>query len=328
MTKTMKAIVATGYGSPDVLQLAEVNKPEPKANEVLVQVMTSAATTADRMMLTGKPYIARLFIGLTKPKKPIPGTGFAGVVEAVGKDVSKFKVGDKVFGETAFGFSANAEYLTVPEDGVVLPLPETLSFSEAANFCDGHLTSFNFLEEIAKVQPGQKVLIIGASGALGTSAVQIAKYLGASVDAVCSGKNAGMVKALGAEKVIDYTKEDYATSREQYDFVYDTVGKSSFKRCKAILKENGAYLSPVLQFPLLLQMIKTSIFGGKKAKFEATGSNPEDKLRGLLEKVLRIYNEGKLKTIIDRQYPLEKLAEAHRYIDTGRKKGNIVIQHT
>ena len=325
MTQIMKATVAIGYGSPDVLQLQEVKKPIPKSNEVLVRVMTASATTADAMMRTGKPYIARLFVGLTKPKKSIPGTGFAGIVEQVGKDVTNFEIGDRVFGETAFGFSSNAEYLTISEHGVILPMPENLDFSEAANFCDGHLTSFNFLKEIAKLKPDQKVLINGASGALGTSAIQIAKYMRAQVTAVCSGRNTGLVRSLGADEVIDYQQKDFTKGDRKYDYVYDTIGKSSFSACKDILSEKGVYLSPVMKFPLLLQMIKTSLFGQKKAKFEATGANKEEKLRYLLSEVLDIYKEGRLKTIIDRQFPLEKVAEAHRYIDSGHKKGNVVI---
>jgi NADPH:quinone reductase-like Zn-dependent oxidoreductase len=321
----MKAIVAKGYGSPEVLQLKEVNKPVPKSNEVLVKVVTASATTADAMMRTGKPYIARLFLGLTKPKKKIPGTGFAGIVEQVGENVNRYKVGDRVFGETAFGFSSNAEYLTISEDGIILPMPESLNFLEASNFCDGHLTSFNFLKEIAKLKPNQKILINGASGSLGTSAIQIAKFMGAHVTAVCSGRNAGLVKSLGADVIIDYQQKDFTKSDAKYDYVYDTVGKSSFTACKAILKYNGVFLSPVLKLPLLLQMAKTSLFGSKKAKFEATGANKESKLRELLEEVVDIYNAGKLKTVIDRQFPLEKVAEAHRYIDSGHKKGNVVI---
>jgi NADPH:quinone reductase-like Zn-dependent oxidoreductase len=325
MTNKMKAMVATGYGSPEVLQFKEVNKPQPKANEVLVKVMTASATTADAMMRTGKPYFARLFIGLTKPKKGIPGTGFAGVVEQVGNDVTNFQIGDRVFGETAFGFSSNAEYLTISEEGIILPMPENLDFTEAANFCDGHLTSFNFLKEIVQVKPNDKVLINGASGALGTSAVQIAKHMGAHVTAVCSGRNTGLVKSLGADEVIDYQQKDFTKSGKRYDYVYDTIGKSSFSACKSILTESGVYLSPVLKFSLLGQMILTSLFGKKKARFEATGVNEEEKLRFMLSSVLDIYKEGGLKTVIDRQFPLEKLAEAHRYIDAGHKKGNVVI---
>ncbi|MEQ8910178.1 MAG: NAD(P)-dependent alcohol dehydrogenase [Vicingaceae bacterium] len=325
MTQTMKATVATGYGSAEVLQFKEVKKPTPKSNEVLVKVMTASATTADAMMRSGKPYIARLFVGLRKPKKAIPGTGFAGIIEQVGHEVSDFKVGDRVFGETAFGFSSNAEYLTISEKGVILHMPENLDFTEAANFCDGHLTSYNFLKELAQLKRGQKVLINGASGALGTSAIQIAKYLGAEVTAVCSGRNMGLVRSLGADEVIDYQQKDFTKGKIKYDYVYDTIGKSSFSACQAILTEKGVYLSPVLKFPLLLQMIKTSLFGQQKAKFEATGANKEEKLRNLLSEVLDIYKAGKLKTIIDRQFPLEKVAEAHQYIDSGRKKGNVVI---
>lgn len=325
MTNTMKAMVAVGYGSPDVLQLQEVSKPEPKVNELLVKVIAASATTADTMMRTGKPYIGRLLIGLTKPKKGIPGTGFAGIVEEVGAEVSDFRVGDRVFGETAFGFSANAEFLTIAEDGVILHMPENLDYADAANFCDGHLTSYNFLKEIAQIKPNERVLINGASGALGTSAVQLAKQLGAHVTAVCSGRNTGLVKSLGADVIIDYQQKDFTKANEQYDYVYDTVGKSSFKACKPILTENGVYLSPVLSFSLLLQMIFTALVGKQKAKFEATGTNKEEKLRFMLSSVLDIYKAGGLKTIIDRQFPLEKLAEAHRYIDSGDKRGNVVI---
>lgn len=321
----MKAIIATGYGSPEVFTVQSVGKPQPKADEILVKVKTSAATTADAMMRTGKPYFARLFIGLTKPKRGIPGTGFAGIVEEVGEDVTTYQVGDRLFGETAFGFKANAEYLTVSQNGVVLPLPEDIDFAEASNFCDGHLTSYNFLKEIAEVKPGHKVLINGASGSLGMSAIQIAKHLGAEVTGVCSERNVGLIKSLGADHVVDYYKEDFTQSNEKYDFIYDTIGKSSFKKSKNVLKEEGTYLSPVLQFSLLVQMIKTSILGGKKAKFQATGTNKEDKLRSMLADVLEIYKAGNLKTFIDRQFPLEKLAEAHAYIDSGHKKGNVVI---
>ncbi|HBH05048.1 MAG TPA: NAD(P)-dependent alcohol dehydrogenase [Flavobacteriales bacterium] len=325
MTNQMKAIVAKGYGTPDVFELKMVEKPEPNSKEILVRVMTSSATRADSMIRTGKPYFGRLFLGFFKPKKPIPGTGFSGIVESVGTDVTVFKAGDRVFGETKFGFSSNAEYLTISEESVVLQMPENMDYSEAASFADGHLTSFNFLKEIGKVQPGQKVLINGASGALGTAGVQIAKHLGANVTAVCSEKNIGLVKSLGADEVIDYTKVDFTQGNQRYDLIYDTIGKSSFKACAPVLNENGQYLSPVLNGNLICDMIRTSLFGSRKAKFEATGSNSDLRLNALLKEVIDIYREGQLKTVIDRQFPLEKLAEAHRYIDGGHKRGNIVI---
>lgn len=323
--KMMKAIVATGYGSPEVLQLKEVSRPEPKENEVLVKVYASSATTADGMMRTGKPYFGRLMTGLTKPKHAIPGTGFAGIVETVGENVTTFKSGDRVFGETTLGFSTNAEYFTIPETGVILPMPENMSYAEGATYGDGHVTSLNFLKEIAQIKPGQKVLVNGASGSLGTAAIQLAKFFGAEVTGVCSTRNAGLVKSLGADQVIDYTKKDFTKVNETYNVVFDTVGKSSFSKSKNILSESGLYVSPVLKFSLLLQMMRTSVFSKKKAKFAATGLRSDEELQNLFVELVEIFKEGRLKTVIDRQYPLAKVAEAHRYIATGHKKGNVVI---
>ena len=325
MKEKMKAIVATGYGAPDVMKLQEVDKPLPKENEILVKVHASSATTADGMMRTGKPYFGRLMTGLTKPKHAIPGTGFAGVVEAAGEKVTTFKPGDRVFGETTLGFSTNAEYFIIPEAGVILSMPENMSYAEAATFGDGHVTSLNFLKEIARIKPEQKVLINGASGSLGTAAVQLAKFFGAEVTGVSSTRNVGLVKSLGADHVIDYTKKDFTKVNETYDVVFDTVGKSSYSKSKNILSEKGLYLSPVLKFSLLLQMMRTSVSGKKKAKFAATGLRSDGELQNLFVELIGIFKEGRLKTVIDRQYPLEKVAEAHTYIASGHKKGNVVI---
>jgi len=321
----MKAIVASGYGSPEVLQLMQVDKPIPKENEVLVKVYASSATQADNMMRTGKPYIGRLFTGLKKPKNAIPGTGFSGIVEAIGTKVQSFTPGDKVFGETTLGFSTNAEYVAVPENGVILRQPDTLSYTESTTICDGHLTSYNFLKNIAKIKPGQKILINGASGSLGSAAVQLAKYLGAEVTGVCSTRNVGLVESLGADYVIDYTKDDFTLKSKQYDIIYDTVGKLSFRKSKSVLTTKGLFISPVLKFSLMIQVLLTSIVGSKKAKFGATGLSSNTELRQLLSELVEIFKEGKIKTVIDRQFPLEKLEEAHRYIATGHKKGNVVI---
>jgi NADPH:quinone reductase-like Zn-dependent oxidoreductase len=247
------------------------------------------------------------------------------VIEAVGKEVKLFKEGDSVFGETGVGFSTNAEYVCVPEEGVLTTLPNNMSYEEAAPVCDGALTSLSFLKDIGKIQSGQRVLINGASGSLGSSAVQIAKNFGAEVTGVCSTTNLEMVKSLGAEKVIDYTKEDFIKTGQTYDIIFDTVGKNSFSRCKDSLRENGVYLSPVLGLPLLFQMIWTSKVGSKKAKFSATGLRPVSELRALLSELKESIEEGKIKSIIDRSYPLEQTAEAHRYVDKGHKKGNVVI---
>lgn len=324
-TKKMKAIVAMGYGSPEVLQLKEVKMPKPESNEVLVRIKISSATTADTLMRQGKPHFARLFLGLKKPKHPIPGTGFSGTVEQIGSKVTKFGPGERVFGETTLGFSTNAEFLTISENGVILKMPDSMDFTEAASFGDGHLTSFNFLKEIAKIEPGQRVLINGASGALGTSAVQIAKYIDCRVSAICSAKNFELVKSLGADKLIDYNQEDFTNSGETYDIIYDTVGKTSFKKCKNILSERGLYISPVLKTSLLFDMLKTSLFQNKKAIFQATGTKKNEELRTLLQEVLSIYQTGKLITVIDRQFPLEELPDAHRFIETGHKRGNVIM---
>ncbi|KJF42268.1 Zn-dependent oxidoreductase [Draconibacterium sediminis] len=321
----MKAIVASGYGGPEVLQIKSMPKPSPKENEVLVKVIATSATTADEMMRSGKPYFGRLITGLRKPKHQIPGTGFAGYIVETGLNTNKFILGTRVFGETTLVMSTNAEYVAVPEDGVILPMPDNMTYAEAATYGDGHVTSLNFLKEIAQIKPNDKVLINGASGSLGTAAVQIAKFMGAWVTGVCSTRNVGLVKSLGADHVIDYNKEDFSRGNIKYDLVFDTVGKSSYAKSKNILTESGQYVSPILKFSLLLQMLWTKVFAKKKAKFAATGLRSETELRDLFAQLVPMFKEGRLKTVIDRQYPLEKISEAHRYIASGHKKGNVVV---
>ncbi|MFQ5572453.1 MAG: NAD(P)-dependent alcohol dehydrogenase [Rhodothermales bacterium] len=321
----MKAIVCTTYGSPDVLQLKEVAKPTPKDNEVLIKVYAASVTAADGMVRKGVPLYGRLMIGLLRPKNAIPGTGFAGEIEAVGNDVKLFKEGDQVFGETGLGFGAHAEYVCMPEEGVLATKPANMTYEEAAPVCDGPLTALNFLRDLAKIQSGQRVLINGASGSVGTAAIQLARYFGAEVTGVCSTANVEMVTSLGADKVIDYTKEDFTQTGQTYDIIFDTIGKCSFSRCKGSLTQNGIYLSPVLGLPLLLQMLWTSKMGRKKAKFSATGIRPVSELRILLEELKGLIEAGEMKSIIDRRYPLEKIVDAHSYVDKGHKKGNVVI---
>lgn len=321
----MKAVVSTAYGGPDVLRVKELKRPVPGEREVLVRVEAASVTRADTMMRTGIPYIGRLFIGIRKPKNPTPGTGFAGEIVTVGKDVKQFTVGDQVFGEVLFGSGTHAEYVCAPEDGVLAIIPDNMTYEEAAPVCDGALTSMNFLKDVANIQAGQRVLINGASGSLGTAAVQLAKYFGAEVTGVCSGPNIELVKSLGADKVIDYTKEDFTSNGQTYDIVYDTVGKSSFLRCKRALTEKGAYVSPVLGFPLLLQMLWTSLVGSKKAKFSATGIRPVSELRVLLNELVELIESGVIKSVIDRTYSLEEITHAHTYVDKGHKKGNVAI---
>jgi NADPH:quinone reductase-like Zn-dependent oxidoreductase len=321
----MKTIITTQYGSPKVLKLTEADKPTPKANEILIQIKASSVTAADSMMRKGEPYYGRLFIGLTKPKNPVPGTGFSGIVVSAGKEVSAFSIGDAVFGEIVLGPGTNCEYVCVPEDGVVLKKPENISYAQAAPVCDGALTSMNFLKSIANMKQGEKILINGASGSLGSAAVQLAKILGAEVTGVCSTSNIDLVKGFGADHVIDYTKSNFATQGELYDIIYDTIGTLSFSASKKALTSEGQFISPVLGVPLLYQMIKTGISGRKKAKFSATGLKPIPELKILFLELKGFLEKGLLTTWIDKTYALEEIALAHQYVDSGRKKGNIVL---
>ncbi len=321
----MKAIITTKYGSPDVLELREIEKPVPKDNEVLIKIHAASVTAADTMMRKGKPLYGRLFLGLTKPRYPIAGTGFSGEIEAIGRDVKLFQVVDEVFGESIFGAGTNAEYTCVPENGIMISKPSNLTHEEVASICDGPLTSWNFLKVMAKVKHGQSVLINGASGSLGSAAVQLAKHLGSKVTGVCSTANVKLVKSLGADTVIDYKEIDFTKTERTYDVIFDTVGKSSFSKCKKALKPNGTYLSPVLGLPLLFQTLWTSMFSRKKARFSATGLKPVLELRLLLNELKELFESGKIKSVNDRSYPIEEIVEAHGYVDTGRKRGNVIV---
>lgn len=322
----MQAIICQQYGSPKHLKLVEVPQPQPRAKEVLVKVKASNITAADTMMRRAKPFISRFFLGFFRPQKAVIGTGFAGIVEAIGEEVSQFKVGDEVFGETGTDFGANAEYICVAEDAMVMPKPQNLPFTEAACLGDGAITSYNFLCNLGKLQAGQKVLINGASGSLGLAAIQIARYYGAEVTAVCSSRNAELVKSLGASQVIDYQKESLYEQAARYDLIYDCVGKLSFTKSKKLLSDSGLFLSPVLQFNLLGQMLFSQFFAKKKAVFSATGLLEAPKLKSFMQEVLKIRAKGKLEIIISKRFALSDTAEGHRHVDSGRKVGNVVLE--
>ncbi|UCG83495.1 MAG: NAD(P)-dependent alcohol dehydrogenase [Dehalococcoidia bacterium] len=320
----MKAVVCTKYGPPEVLELQEVAKPIPKDNEILIRVYAAAVTTEDPLNRKGEPFYARIFTGLIRPKNPILGTEYAGEIEAVGKDVKIFKEGDRVFGSTGTSYGCYAEYVCMPEDGFLAIKPANLTYEEAAPVC-GAIAAWNFLKDKANIQNRQKILINGASGSVGTAAVQIARHFGTEVTGVCSTTNLELVKSLGADKVIDYTKENFIKTGETYDIIFDAVSKSSFSRCKGSLTQKGIYLATVPGLAILLQMVWTSKIGSKKAKFSATGLRPVPERLIFLKELIKLIEAGKIKTVIDRRYPLEQIVEAHRYVEKGHKKGNVVI---
>jgi len=320
-TYGMKAIVYTKFGSPDVLELKEVAKPTPKDNEVLIRIVATTVAVEDPG-IRARPGLN----GFLKPKKSILGFYLAGEVEAVGKDVKRFKKGDQVYGNTGLGLLGTyAEYICMPEDGALAIKPANITYAEAAALPNGALTALPFLRDKGNIQSGQKVLINGASGAVGTIAVQLAKYFGADVTGVCSTTNLEMVKSLGADKVIDYTKEDFTKNGQTYDIIFDTVGKSPFSSCKGSLTENGIYLTTVPSPAIMLQMLWTSMTGGKKVGIAATGLRPSNEKTKELIFLNGLIEAGKIKAVIDRSYPLEQIAEAHKYVEAGHKKGNVVI---
>jgi len=319
----MKAIVYTKYGPPEVLQLKEVEKPSPKDNEVLIRIYTTTVGPPECVFRSGDSFSAKLISGLRKPKNTVLGSELAGEIEAVGKDVKLFKKGDQVFGTIAPNSGAHAEYICMPEEGALAIKPVNMTHEEAAGVCDGALTALPFLKK-ANIQSGQKVLINGASGSVGTFAVQLAKYFGAEVTGVCSTKNLELVKSLGADKVIDYTKEDFTKTDQTYDIIFDAVGKSSFSHCKRSLNKKGIYLSTVLRLALIRQMLWTKI-RSKKALFVATGIRPISEKTEHLIFLKELIELGKIKSFIDRSYPLEQIAEAHRYVEKGHKRGNVII---
>jgi NADPH:quinone reductase-like Zn-dependent oxidoreductase len=321
----MKAIVYTKYGPPEVLQIKDVEKPSPKDGELLIKVHSTTVTATECVFRKGEPIISRLFTGLRRPKITTLGEEFAGEIEALGKDVKSFKINDQVFGTAGPGFGANAEYICLPEDGVLAIKPGNVTFQDAASSVDGFLTALPFLRDTGNIQRGQKVLINGASGSVGAVAVQIAKYLGAEVTGVCSTANLEMVTTLGADNVIDYTNEDFTKKGQAYDIIFDAVGKITFLPCKNALKRNGIFLESGIGMGIFFHVIWTSLFGSKKARIAATGLRSPQERKKDLAILKELMEKEMIKPVIDRSYPLEQIAEAHRYVDKGHKKGNVVI---
>jgi NADPH:quinone reductase-like Zn-dependent oxidoreductase len=323
----MKAILHTKFGSPDELQLKEVEKPVPGDNDVLIKIHATTVTSTDcnARNFTFVPWLfqlpARLFVfGLFRPRINILGFDLAGEIEAVGADVKRFREGDHVFGTPGTAFGAHAQYTCMPEDGVLATKPAGMPWEEAAAVFLGGSTALFFIRDKGNIQPGQKILVNGASGGVGTFAVQLAKHFGAEVTGVCSTTNIEMVKTLGVDKVIDYTKEDFTRNGETYDCIFDVVGKVSFSRCKSSLKPNGIFLACLMGLTELVQMVWTSMIGGKRVIGGVAPENVED-----LNFLKKLIEAGKVKPVIDRCYPLERTAEAFRYVEKGHKKGNVVI---
>ena len=322
----MKAIVYTKYGSPDVLQFKEVDKPTPGNNEVLVKVLATTVNRTDSATIRAIPFFARIITGLFKPKKQTPGTEFAGEIEEIGKDVTSLKVGDRVFGFDDQGSGAHAQYLKITEDNAVA-IPQNTSYEQAAASSEGAHYAYNMINKV-DLKSGQKVLVNGATGAIGSAAVQLLKYFDVYVTAVCNSKNIELVKSLGADKVIDYTKEDFTKDEEKYNCVFDAVGKSSFAKCKPLLQSGGIYCSSDLGYMAqniflpIITPITSKLPGqsGKKTIFPM----PVD-VRGSLLLIKKLIEEGKFKAVIDRSYPLEEIVEAYRYVEKGQKTGNVVI---
>ena len=320
----MKAIIYTKYGSPDVLQLKEVAKPTPKDNEILIKTQATTVTSGDWRVRSlnvplGFGLMSRLVFGILRPRQPILGTEIAGEVESIGKDVSKFKVGDRVFAFDGANMGCYAEYKCLSQDGAVALKPDNLTYDEAAAMSFGGTTALDFFKR-GKLQSGEKVLVNGASGSVGTAAVQLAKHFGADVTGVCSTANVELVKSLGADRVIDYTKDDFTKDRQTYDIIVDTVGTAPFSRSNGSLKAGGRLLMVLGGLPDMLQIPWVAMTSSKRVIAGPAAERAED-LRFLAD----LAESGEFKPIIDRRYPFDRIVEAHSYVDTGRKKGNVII---
>lgn len=317
----MKAAIRSKYGQPEVLSIREVDKPVPRDTEVLIKVLATTVNRTDCAILTGKPFIMHLFYGFFNPKHPTTGTDFAGIIEATGSKVTRFRTGDRVWGFKERGNGTHRQYITIAWNEPLLTIPENISFQQAAASPEGAYYAYGMIRK-TPLKQGDHVLVYGATGAIGSALVQLLKYFGATITAVCNTKNIELVRSLGASRVIDHTKEDFTRDDQQYHFVFDAVGKSTFKTCKPLLLPGGSYLSTDLgpgnqniYLPL------TTRFSKRKVKFPM----PAD-IRGSLELIRELLVSGQFRPVIDREYPLEKIADAFNYVLSGQKTGNVVLK--
>jgi NADPH:quinone reductase-like Zn-dependent oxidoreductase len=317
----MKAIVHTQYGPPEVVKLMEVPKPTPKNNEVLVKVFASTVNRTDSGFRSAEYFVSRFWSGLLRPKYKTLGCEFAGTIEEVGKEVTGFKIGDKVFGYNDETFGGHAEYLTIAENKAIATIPGNLTFTEAAPISEGaHYALCNI--RASKIKRGQKVMVYGATGAIGSSAVQLLKHFGVSVTAVCNTKNVELVKSLGADRVIDYQTQDFTQTEEKYHFIFDAVGKTSFKECKSLLTEKGIYVSTELgkNAENVFLALVTPLFSKRKVIFPIPTIDKQD-----LHFLKELIENEEYKPVIDKAYRLEQIADAYKYVESGQKTGNVIL---
>ncbi|MCA9517877.1 MAG: NAD(P)-dependent alcohol dehydrogenase, partial [Myxococcales bacterium] len=304
---------------------SEIPTPEPGPGEVRVRVHAATVSSADVTFRRGKDLMARMFTGLRKPKRPVLGTELSGVVDAVGEGVTRFRVGDRVYGATGDAFGAHAEYVVLPEDAAIAPAPEGVDAAGAAALAEGTLTALPFLRDVAELAPGQRILVNGAAGSVGAAAVQLARHMGAEVTAVASARNAELLRSLGATRVIDYGTTDFTALDERFDVVFDAVGKSSFGRAKRVLAKGGKYLTTVLSPGILMLSAWTRLFGRKRARISLTGLRKPAQKVADLALVKELAEAGALVPVIERRFPLDEAADAHRLVETGHKRGHAVL---
>jgi len=325
----MKAMVVTTYGGPEVLRSAELPVPTPGPSELRIRVTRTLATLADCAFRSAQPFVVRLFAGLLRPRDPVLGDTFAGTVDAVGAEVTGFRPGDRVFGSIAPRAGTYAEYFVMPSSGPIQRIPDHLTDTDAVALADGYMTAITFVRDAARARSGMHMLVLGASGAIGSAGVQLAKHYGAEVTGVCSTKNVALVASLGADRVIDYTEDDFTARRGTYDVVFDAVGKSSFRRCEGALKPGGGYLTTVPSLGIAGRMLWQAMGGrgrqGKTAKLLTTGLRPVAIKTRDMALLVELIAAGALRPIVDRTYPLEEAARAHRFVEAGRKVGSVVL---